>query len=67
MTPAEQYRVRAAELIAKARAETNCLGAAQWEHLAKCYVRLAEQADQNSLTDLAIEVGPKPKLGGEIE
>ena len=65
MTPADQYRAIATELIARAGAESDPVSASQWEHLAKCYLRLAEQADQNSLTDIAIEVGPKLRLDDE--
>ena len=38
---------------------------AEWDHLARCYVRLAEQADQNSFADIWFESGSKPSLDGE--
>jgi hypothetical protein len=59
---ADQYRTIALELSARAQGERTFELASQWEHLAKCYLRLAAQADQNGLTDIAIEIGPKPKL-----
>ncbi len=60
MKRADQYRMLALELSAKAQGASSYQMASQWEHLAKCYLRLAEQADQNSLTDIAVEIGPKP-------
>lgn len=63
MTPADSYRAKAAELLATAA--INPARAAQWQHLSRCYLRLAEQAEQNRLQDLWLEVGPKPRLGGE--
>lgn len=65
MTPADSYRKMAAELQAKAANETNAGFASEWEHLALCYLRLAQQADQNDTLDLAVEVGPSPTLKGK--
>ncbi len=66
MNSADLYRARAAELRARvAHAPTQAL-ALQWENLAKCYTRLAEQADANSFQDLWFEFGPKPRMG-EVE
>ena len=65
MTPSDEYRKIAAELRARAaNAETPSLSA-EWEHLAHCYLRLAEQADRNGLLDLFIEIGVRPKLDGD--
>jgi len=36
---------------------------AQWANLAQCYVRLAEQADQNSRTDIAYEFDRSTRRG----
>ena len=55
MTPGAQYRKLAAQLRAKARAEGSSKLKAEWEHLASCYVRLAEQAERNSRTDVTYE------------
>jgi hypothetical protein len=38
MTPADQYRIRAAELGAKAHEERNARLAAEYDHLAKSYI-----------------------------
>ncbi len=59
MKRAAEYRAIALKFAAKARAEGSFESSSQWEHLARCYLRLAEQADQNSLTDIAVEFGPK--------
>ena len=58
MSPAEQYRMMAAEFRAQALAQTNSSTATDFEHLAKCYLRLAEQAERNNTTDVVYE--PKP-------
>lgn len=63
MNPAEQYRKKAAEFRSKAATASNRYLAAQWENLAKCYTRLAEQADRNSFQDLWFEFGPKLRRG----
>jgi hypothetical protein len=62
MSPADQYRQLAAELGCKARGERNESLAAELSALARAYLRLAEQADQNSGTDLWFEFGGKPAL-----
>lgn len=64
MSPAEQYRKLAAELMSKAGAERNDGVAAELTALARSYLRLAEQAEQNGGTDLWVEFGPKPALDG---
>lgn len=64
MSPAEQYRQLAAELESRARGERNESLAAELSALARGYLRLAEQADQNSGTDLWFEFGAKPALDG---
>ena len=62
MSPADSYRRKAAELRTKAAQEMNERLATEWNHLARCYVRLAEQAEENSLQDVWVEVGPKTAL-----
>jgi hypothetical protein len=52
MTPADQYRVKAGDLAALAKAETDPFGKAEYERLSQAYLRLAEQADRNSLNDV---------------
>jgi hypothetical protein len=63
MTPAEQYRTLAAQLRARAQKEESRQIRAEWEHLARCYVRLAEQADRNGQTDVTYEPILRPRLG----
>jgi len=51
MSLAEQYTKLAAHLHAKARREESPTLRAEWEHLAQCYIDLAEQTDQNRSID----------------
>ena len=55
MSPAQQYRKLAAELQAKARHENDRAVKAEWNHLAHCYLRLAEQAEKNSRNNVTYE------------
>lgn len=55
MTPSIHYRKLAAVLRAKAQQEESPAVRAEWNHLAQCYVRLAEQADKNQRTDIVYE------------
>ena len=61
---ADQYRMKAAELDAAARCETNARLRAEFEHLARAYRRLAEQAEQNGRTHVFFET-PTLKEGYE--
>jgi len=68
MTSGDEYRVKAAELRAKAQQENRPAVQAELEGLAAAYIRLAEQADRNQLVDLSYETPPpkdnKPKVKG---
>jgi hypothetical protein len=55
MTFAEQYRSLAAQFMARARSEQNPKLRSEWDFLAVCYMRLAEQAERNDLTDVVYE------------
>ena len=55
MTPATHYRTLAARLRTRAKTEDNRHLRAELEHLAQCYIRLAEQADRNLQTDVTYE------------
>lgn len=55
MTTADNYRVLAAKLTARARAVDNPEAASEWESLAHAYLRLAEQADRNTTLDAYYE------------
>jgi hypothetical protein len=61
MAPGAQYRKLAAQLRAKARTESSFMVRAECEHLASCYLRLAQQAERNSKTDVTYE--PKLRFG----
>jgi hypothetical protein len=65
MRAGDSYRRMAAELRAKAKAQSTATLALEMEHLALCYLRLAQQADDNSQQDVWFEVGSKTRLDGE--
>jgi chromosome segregation ATPase len=56
----EEYRLKAAELRAKALRKVNPDVQAEFEGLAAAYMRLAEQAERNKQLDLTYET-PPPK------
>ena len=60
MTPADEYRIKAGDLAAFARAELDPFQRAEYERLSAFYLRLAEQAERNSLTDVVYETPPTP-------
>ena len=51
LSPAEQYIKLAAHLRAKACREESPTLRAEWEHLAQCYIDLAEQTGRNRNAD----------------
>lgn len=55
MTAADQYRSLAARLEARAQAEQDAQLRAEWRHLSRSYLRLAEQAERSGRRDLAYE------------
>jgi hypothetical protein len=59
MTPGDQYRARAADLRARAQREADSLIRHEYENLALAYLRLANQADRNSYTDVVYEHAPE--------
>ena len=59
MTLRQQYLLRAAELSAKAQAETDHTRREELQNLARAFLRLAEQAERNSHTDIVYETPPK--------
>ena len=58
MTSADEYRIKAGDLVAFARAELDPFQRAEYERLSAFYLRLAEQAERNSLTDVVYETPP---------
>jgi hypothetical protein len=68
MGTAEQaYRKIAFELRARALKAPTDADAFRIDALAQCYLRLAEQAEQNSRADIWAEFGPKNPIKGEGE
>ncbi len=67
MGTGDSYRKIASELRAQALKAPTDADASRIEALAQCYLRLAEQADQNSRADIWAEFGPKTRLSGEGE
>jgi hypothetical protein len=63
MSPADRYRKLAAHLRARASADISPVLRVQWAHLARCYLRLAEQADQNSRADIVYEFDRSNRRG----
>lgn len=55
MTASSEYRAKAEEFRAMAQRESNVECRREYERLAQCYVRLANLAERNSLTDLVYE------------
>jgi len=58
MASGDLYRLKAAELHARALHESKPAIQAELEGLAVAYVRLAEQAERNSATDVVYEPPP---------
>src|SRR5438046_1693075 len=58
MPTADEYRIKAAELNARAKQEPNPITGAQFENLALAYLRLADQAEKNAATDIVYEPPP---------
>jgi hypothetical protein len=56
--PGDAYRLKAAEMLAKA--EEHELFRVEFESLAKAFLRLADQADRNAQMPLPLEPDPAP-------
>ena len=56
-----EYLLKAAEFLSRVDGDTDPLIRAEFENLAKAYLRLAELAKQNTRTDVAYEP-PSPKI-----
>jgi hypothetical protein len=67
MITGHQYRVKAAELLAKKR-EASSIIQPELEGLAAAYLRLAEQAERNNrLTDIAYETTPPKAADSDLK
>jgi len=64
MATGDHYRVRAAELNASARRERNPNIRREYENLALAYLRLADQAERNSQTDIVYETPQSTRRSG---
>jgi hypothetical protein len=58
MSTADKYRIRAAEFAAMAKSETIPALQTEYDKMAVSYIRLAELADRNALTDIVYETPP---------
>ena len=65
MISVDEYLFRAAEFLAKVEANADPLMRAEFENLAKAYLRLAELAKANTKTDVVYE--PPPQKIGDPE
>ena len=63
MTPRDVYLMKAAELIAKVDGELDPALRAEFDSLARAYLRLAEQAERNDPTNI---VYGTPDKGTEL-
>ena len=61
MAVGDEYRIKAAEFHACAQTENSPKIRAEFENLARAYLRLAEQAQRNEQFDITYEP-PPPKL-----
>jgi len=59
MITRQQYPLRAAQLSAKAQAENDHARKVEFQSLARALLRLAEQSERNSHTDIVYETTPK--------
>ena len=55
MPSGNEYRIKAAEMIARAKQEASPIMRSQLENLALAYRRLADQADKNAMADIMYE------------
>ncbi len=58
MTSGVDYRIKAADLRERATREKDPWVRAEFENLARAYLRLAQQADRNQQTDIFYETPP---------
>lgn len=61
VSDSDHYRAKALELFARAETQSDPEAKTNFEGLAQAFVRLAEQADRNVLTDVTYEP-PLPTL-----
>src|SRR5262245_36753071 len=59
VTTAAEYRDKAEQFHTMAQREGDSASREEYERLAQCYVRLADLAERNSLTDIVYETPPR--------
>ena len=59
MSAGENYRIKAAEMRARARRETSESQRAEYLRLAQAYMRLSRQAELNQANDIVYETPPR--------
>ncbi len=64
MPTGDEYRLKALELCQKANGELSHKLKSEYEHLAFAYLRLAEMADRNVLTDPLVKLDQDEQLSG---
>jgi hypothetical protein len=62
MGSGDHYRVKAADMNARAKSEPNPFIRAEYENLALAYLRLADQAERNATTDIVYEPPPQQQM-----
>ena len=65
MPSGDEYRAKAAELLALAQIQTDPRAMAARQALARSYLRLAEQADRNATADIVYEAPMDDMPSGE--
>ena len=61
MSARDLYLAKAAQLSARATVEINYAAKAEFENIARAYLRLAAQADGNGVSDMIFEVLPETR------
>jgi len=59
MSTADEYRVKAAQLVTEARSHMDPAVRDELFRVSRGYIRLAEQADRNSKSDITYESPPR--------
>jgi hypothetical protein len=67
MPTADDYRIKAADMNARAKREPNMLTRAEYDNLALAYLRLATQAEKNAATDIVYEPPPSPAEQPQVQ
>jgi len=66
MPTADEYRAKAVDMNARAEREPNMLTRAEFGNLALAYLRLADQAEKNAMTDIVYQT-PVPSTQPQVQ